>query len=72
MPALSRVEGRHGSRHFVPVLCVSATDLSDGRHDFPGHTEALGDVVPSDVVCDESEERSQRARVAARLGVGEL
>ena len=72
MPALSGIEGRHGSCHFVPVLCVSATDLSDGRHNFPGHTEALGDVVPRDVVCDESEEWSQRAGVAACLGVGEL
>jgi hypothetical protein len=29
MSALSGIEGRHGSWHFVPVLCVSATDLSD-------------------------------------------
>ena len=72
MPALSGIEDRHGSCHFVPVLCVSATDLSDGRHNFPGHTEALGDLVSRDVVCDEPEERSQRIRVAARLGVGEL
>jgi hypothetical protein len=72
MPALSGIEGRHGSGHFVPVLCMSATNLSDGRHHFPGHAEAPGDVVPRDVVCDESEERSQRVRVAARLGVGEL
>jgi len=42
MSALSGIEGRHGSCHFVPVLCVSATDLSDGRHNFPGHAEALG------------------------------
>ena len=72
MPALSGIEGRHGSCHFVPVLCVSATDLSDGRDNFPGHAEALGDLVPRDVVCDEPEEWSQRVRVAACLGVGEL
>jgi hypothetical protein len=63
MPAFSGIEIRHGSCHFVPLLCVSATDLSDGRHNFPGHAEALGDVVPRDVVCNESEEWSQRARV---------
>jgi hypothetical protein len=57
MPALSGVEGRHSSRHFVPLLCVSATDLGDGRDDFSGHAEAFADVVPRDVVCDESEER---------------
>ena len=72
MSALSEIEGRHGSCHFIPVLRVSATNLSDSGHHFPGHAEAPGDVVPRDVVCDESEERSQRVRVAARLGVGEL
>ena len=72
MPALSGTEGRHGSCHFVPVLRVPATILSDGGHHFPGHAEAPGDMVPRDVVCDESEEWSQRAGVAACLGVGEL
>ena len=72
MPALSGIEIRHGSCHFVPLLRVSATDLSDGRHNLPGHAEALGEVVPRDVVRDESEEWSQRAGVAAGLGVGEL
>ena len=65
MPALPGIEGRHGSCHFVPVLRVSATDLSDGRHNFPGHAEALGDLVPRDVVCDEPEERSQRIGASA-------
>ena len=70
MPALSGIEGNYGSCHFVPVLCVSATDLGDGRHNFSGHAEASGDVVPRDVVCDESEERSQRTGFAACLGAG--
>jgi hypothetical protein len=68
MPALSGIEGCHGSYHFVPVLWVPSTDFRDGGHHFSGHTEATGDVVPHDVVCDESEARSQRARVAAGLG----
>ena len=70
VPALSGIEGCHGSYHFVPVLWVPATDLGDGGHHFPGHAEATGDVVPGDVVRDESEAGSQRARVAACLGTG--
>src|SRR5437867_9921887 len=29
LPAWSGIEGRHSSCHFVPVLCMSATDLSE-------------------------------------------
>ena len=72
MPALSGIEGCHGPRHLVPVLRLSASDLSHGRHCFPGHPEAAGDVVSGDVVRDESEERCQRAGTAASVGAGQL
>ena len=67
-PALSGIEGRHGSWHFVPVLRVSETDLGDGRHDFSGHAQAARDVVSGHVVCDEPEERSQRTGLAEGAG----
>ena len=70
MPALSGIEGRRSSCHFVPVLWVPATDLGDGGHDFPRHAEAAGDVVSCDVVCDEPEKRSKRAGIAACVGDG--
>ncbi len=72
MPALSGIEGGRGPCHFVPVLWLSAADLADSRHDFPGHAEAAGDVVSRDVVLDEPKERCQRLGVAAGLGVGQL
>ena len=72
MSALQRSEGCLGPCHLVPVLPLPAPDLGHGGHDFPRHTEAAGDVVSCDVVCDESEERRQRTGVAAGVGAGEL
>src|SRR5712692_11252083 len=72
MPSMLKLEGGHGSCHLVPVLQLSASDLGDGGHDFPRHAQAFGDVVSGNVVCDEPEERSQRAGVAACARAGWL
>ena len=70
MPALPRRQGCLGSCHLVSVLRLPATDLGHGGYDFPGHAEAAGDVVSRDVVCDQPEERCQRAGLAAGPGTG--
>jgi hypothetical protein len=55
---------RNRRRSWFVALCSSAVRVG-GRPQqrqvqFSRHAEALGDVVPRNVVCDESEERSQR------------
>ena len=70
MPSLLQLEGGPDSCHLVSVLWLSASDLGHGGDDFPGHAKAVGDVVSGDVVCDEPEERSQRAGVAAGARAG--
>src|SRR5437899_123650 len=57
-------EGSYCSCNLVSVLRLPASDLSYSGNHFPGHSEAAGHVVPGDVVCDQSEERGQRAGVA--------
>ncbi len=82
LSAMCGSEGHCGSCHFVSVLRLPASDLGYGGHDFPGHSEAAGHVVPSDVVwqrschalarCDKSEERDQRSWVAACARLSQL
>ena len=64
------IEGCHSSYHFVPVLWVPATDLGDGGHNFPGHAEAPGDVVPRDVVCDSQKHGASALGLQRVLGLG--
>ena len=73
--SLSAVQGSQGGLgpcHLVSVLRLPAPDLGHGGHDFPGHAEAAGDVVSCHVVCDQPEERCQRAGLAAGPRTGEL
>jgi len=64
LSAVQRSQGCLGPCHLVPALRLPAPDLGHGGHDFPGHTEAAGDVVSCDVVCDQPEEWCQRPRFA--------
>src|SRR5436190_23828578 len=63
-------------RDAIETRCIVATlvpgvrrlwlpDFGDGRHDFPGHPDAFGRLVPRDVVGDYAEERRQCVRTAA-------
>jgi hypothetical protein len=57
-------QGLDGARHLVPVFELRLSDLSDGRHRVPGHSEASLHLVSGDVVCDQPEERRQRTGLA--------
>ena len=45
------------------------SDLGHSRHDFPGHSEAAGDVVSGDVVCDESKNGASALGLQRVLGL---
>jgi hypothetical protein len=72
MSALQGSQGGGGPCHVVPVQRLPAPDLGHGGYDFPGHTEAVGDVVSCHVVFNQPEERRQRTGLAAGPGAREL
>ena len=64
---LSAVPGRIGSeRHAKPLdlPLLPLSGIGHGRDDLRGHPQALGAVVPCDVVRDSTQERGQCARAA--------
>ena len=60
MPALWGAEGVARATTVVAVRGLRPPDVGDRRHDLPGHADAVGDVVPSDVVGDEPEDGGER------------
>ena len=72
MSTLRMWQGVGGSCHLVPVFELRLSDLGDGWHRVPGHTEASLHLVSGDVVCDQPEERCQRTGLAAGPRSGEL
>ena len=72
MPALWGAEGVARATTVVAVRGLRPPDVGDRRHDLPGHADAVGDVVPSDVVGDEPEDGGERLGVAADVGSAQL
>ena len=64
VPLLQVRQGMGGECHFVAVLAVRSSNFGNGGNLISGYGEAFADVVPSHVVRDEPEERSQRAGLA--------
>ena len=69
VPALWGAEGVARATTVVAVRGLRPPDVGDRRHDLPGHADAVGDVVPSDVVGDEPEDGGERLGVAADVGL---
>ena len=72
MPALWGAEGVARATTVVAVRGLRPPDVGDRRHDLPGHADAVGDVVPSDVVGDEPEDGGEHLGVAADVGSAQL
>ena len=72
VPALWGAEGVARATTVVAVRGLRPPDVGDRRHDLPGHADAVGDVVPSDVVGDEPEDGGERLGVAADVGSAQL
>src|SRR5438309_1950502 len=54
----------------VRVRRVRPADVGHGRHDLPGHADALADLVPRDVVGHQPEDWDQRPGLQQVLGLG--
>ena len=54
------------------VWCLSTSDFGDGGNDLAGHPHSSASVVPSHVVGDHPEERSQRAGIATHTGITQI
>src|SRR5665213_1568716 len=68
LPALRRGQVVAGTRDVTGVHGLWIPDFGNGRDHIPGHTDALGCLVPGDVVDDDSEERRQCPGPAAGVG----
>ena len=69
VPALWGAEGVARATTVVAVRGLRPPDVGDRRHDLPGHADAVGDVVPSDVVGDEPEDGGERLGLQRTLGL---
>ena len=61
LPALRRGEGLARARPAVPVCGVRTANLGDGRDHSPRHADPADDVVPSDLVGEQSADGGQRS-----------
>ena len=57
-----------GEDGVAAVSRVSASNLSDGRHDLSGHPHFSAIVVSSHMVADNPEERGERVGTATSAG----
>ena len=60
------------SESAVGVCSLRSTDVGDVGNHFSGNPAAADEMVSSDLVGDEPEERGQCAGIAARAGFGQL
>ena len=72
MPALRREQNLAVAIRALAVCPLWASAFSDGGNDFPGHADAPADLIPCDVVDDQSEAWDQRPRTAEGSGLGKL
>jgi len=56
LPALPRADGLDNQPQLAGLRWLPIPSVADRRHDLPGYTEAVDDVVPGDLVGDGAKE----------------